>query len=74
MSAFELYDTFMDGITHARKYNLQAEYIEWLFRDLKVNKDRLTKATRDALLNWDDESEDYIFQQQFEIPMIRVEA
>ena len=27
-----------------------------------------------ALLNWNEETEDYIFQQQFEIPMIRVEA
>ena len=53
MSAFELYDTFMDGITHARKYNLQAEYIEWLFRDLGVDKDRLTEAANVALSEWD---------------------
>ena len=27
-----------------------------------------------ALLVWDEEAEDYYFQQQFDIPMIRVEA
>jgi hypothetical protein len=27
-----------------------------------------------ALLVWDVESEDYVFQQQFNIPMIRVEV
>jgi hypothetical protein len=26
-----------------------------------------------ALLIWDEENEDYYFQQQFDIPMIRVE-
>ena len=28
----------------------------------------------EALLVWDEELEDYVFQQQFDIPMIRVEA
>ena len=57
---FELYDAFIDGLVLAKKYDLEAEYIEWLFRDLKVNKDRLTKATRDALLNWDDDMQHII--------------
>jgi aromatic ring-cleaving dioxygenase len=50
---FGLYDIFMSGIERAKKYDLQAEYIEWLFRELGVNKDRLTEATNVALGEWD---------------------
>ena len=53
MNGFEFYDIFMSGMECAKKYNLQAEYIEWLFREIGVDKDRLTEATNLALDNWD---------------------
>ena len=47
----------------------------WLnFTFEELNETEGTWSMWVALLNWDEESEDYIFQQQFEIPMIRVEA
>ena len=47
----------------------------WLnFTFEELNETEGTWSMWVALLNWDEEAEDYIFQQQFEIPMIRVEA
>jgi hypothetical protein len=47
----------------------------WLnFTFEELNETEGTWSMWVALLNWDEETEDYIFQQQFEIPMIRVEA
>ena len=50
---FELYDTFKDGLKYAEKYGLEAEYIQWLFLNLKVTKEQLERATTGALLEWD---------------------
>ena len=47
----------------------------WLnFTYEELNETNGTWSMWVALLVWDEESEDYIFQQQFDIPMIRVEA
>ena len=47
----------------------------WLnFTFEELNETEGTWSMWVALLNWDEEAEDYYFQQQFEIPMIRVEA
>ena len=47
----------------------------WLnFTFEELNETEGTWSMWVALLNWNEETEDYIFQQQFEIPMIRVEA
>ena len=47
----------------------------WLnFTFEELNETEGTWSMWVALLNWDEEAEDYYFQQQFDIPMIRVEA
>jgi len=47
----------------------------WLnFTFEELNETEGTWSMWVALLNWDEETEEYIFQQQFDIPMIRVEA
>ena len=47
----------------------------WLnFTYEELNETEGTWSMWVALLNWDEETEEYIFQQQFDIPMIRVEA
>ena len=47
----------------------------WLnFTFEELNETEGTWSMWVALLVWDEESEDYYFQQQFDIPMIRVEA
>jgi len=47
----------------------------WLnFTYEELNETNGTWSMWVALLVWDAESEDYVFQQQFDIPMIRVEA
>ena len=47
----------------------------WLnFTFEELNETEGTWSMWVALLVWDEEEEDYYFQQQFDIPMIRVEA
>ena len=47
----------------------------WLnFTFEELNETEGTWSMWVALLNWDEETEEYIFQQQFDIPMIRVEG
>ena len=52
--------------------NWDDHWLNFTFEEL--NETEGTWSMWVALLNWDEETEDYIFQQQFEIPMIRVEA
>jgi len=47
----------------------------WLnFTFEELNETEGTWSMWVALLVWDEELEDYVYQQQFDIPMIRVEA
>lgn len=50
---FELYNTFKSGLKYAKKHGLEAEYIQWLFLNLKVTKEQLEQAANGALLEWD---------------------
>ena len=52
--------------------NWDDHWLNFTFEEL--NETEGTWSMWVALLNWDEETEEYIFQQQFEIPMIRVEA
>jgi hypothetical protein len=50
---FERHDAFRDGLNRAQEYDLNAEYIEWLFRYLNVDVNELNKAVAAALMEWD---------------------
>ena len=52
--------------------NWDDHWLNFTFEEL--NETEGTWSMWVALLNWDEETEEYIFQQQFDIPMIRVEA
>ena len=52
--------------------NWDDHWLNFTFEEL--NETEGTWSMWVALLNWDEETEEYIFQQQFEIPMIRVEG
>ena len=59
--------------------NLTVEGMAWDWHWLNFTFEELNNTNGTwsmwvALLVWDTESEDYVFQQQFDIPMIRVEA
>jgi len=53
MGHFDRYDAFNVGLKISSEYNLQAEYIEWLFRNLNVTKEQVESAAADALHEWD---------------------
>jgi hypothetical protein len=59
--------------------NLTVEGMAWDWHWLNFTFEELNNTEGEwamwvALLVWDEELEDYVFQQQFDIPMIRVEA
>ena len=53
MGHFDMYDAFNDGFSIASEYHLQAEYVEWLFRNLNVTKEQVESAAASALHEWD---------------------
>ena len=53
MGHFDRYDAFDVGLKISSEYNLQAEYIEWLFRNLNVTKEQVESAAEGALQEWD---------------------
>ena len=50
---FECYDEYMIGFNTAKKYGLEAEFIEWMFKSLNINKDQVAIAVAGSLMEWD---------------------
>jgi len=43
----------MIGFNTAKEYGLEAEFIEWMFKGLKINKDQVAIAVAGSLMEWD---------------------
>ena len=50
---FEHYDIFKSAFKVAAPHGLEAEFIQWMFQELKVTPEQLSKACQGALMEWD---------------------